>query len=81
VILAGLSLGGGICLNMALKHPELIKVLVPVDAWGLFAELPWHRLTHWFIHSQLNDNFYSWTNKLPFVTTEKMPNLRFLSSF
>ncbi|MDD2234892.1 MAG: hypothetical protein PHZ11_06140 [Desulfitobacteriaceae bacterium] len=23
-------------MNMALTYPELIKVLVPVDAWGLF---------------------------------------------
>ena len=41
VILAGMSLGGGICLNMALTCPEPIKILVPVDAWGLFGKLPW----------------------------------------
>ena len=56
VILAGLSLGGGISLNMALTYPELIKILVPVDAWGLFEKLPWHRLMHWFTRSKLNDN-------------------------
>ncbi len=67
VILTGLSLGGGICLNMALTYPELIKVLVPVDAWGLFDKLPWHRLTHWFIRSKFNDNLYAWTNKYPSI--------------
>lgn len=67
VILVGLSLGGGICLNMALTYPELIKVLVPVDAWGLFDKLSWHRLTHWFIRSKLNDNLYAWTNKYPSI--------------
>lgn len=67
VILTGLSLGGGICLNMALTYPELIKILVPVDAWGLFDKLSWHRLTHWFIRSKLNDNLYSWTNKYPSI--------------
>ncbi|MDD2235133.1 MAG: alpha/beta hydrolase [Desulfitobacteriaceae bacterium] len=67
VILAGLSLGGGIGLNMALTYPELIKVLVPVDAWGLFDKLPWHRLTYWYIRSKLNDNIYAWTNKFPSI--------------
>jgi pimeloyl-ACP methyl ester carboxylesterase len=67
VILVGLSLGGGIGLNMALTYPELIKFLVPVDAWGLFEKLPWHRLTYWFIWSRLNDNIYGWTKKYPSV--------------
>lgn len=67
VILTGLSLGGGICLNMALTYPGLIKVLVPVDAWGLFDKLPWHRLTHWFIRSKLNDNLYAWTSRYPSI--------------
>lgn len=63
VILVGLSLGGGICLSMALNHPELIKVLVPVDAWGLFEKLPWHRTMYWYAHSSLNENLYTWTGK------------------
>ncbi|MDX9871080.1 MAG: alpha/beta hydrolase [Clostridia bacterium] len=67
VILTGLSLGGGICLNMALMYPELIKILVPVDAWGLFGKLSWHRLMHWFIRSKLNDNLYAWTNRYPSI--------------
>lgn len=67
VILTGLSLGGGIALNMALTYPELIKILVPVDAWGLFAKLPWHRLLHWFTRSKLNDNLYAWTNRYPSI--------------
>ncbi len=65
VILAGLSLGGGICLNMALTYPELIRILIPVDAWGLFGRLPWHRLTYWFTRSKLNDHLYAWTSKVP----------------
>jgi len=63
VVLAGLSLGGGIALNMALKYPELIKLLVPVDAWGIFQKLPYHRLTYWFSRSRINDNLYQWTGK------------------
>ncbi|NLM20662.1 MAG: alpha/beta hydrolase [Peptococcaceae bacterium] len=65
VILAGLSLGGGICLNMALTYPELLKIIVPIDAWGLFAKLPWHRLTYWYTRSKLNENIYAWTGKYP----------------
>lgn len=63
VILAGLSLGGGISFNLALGHPELIKVLVPVGAWGVFDKLPWHRLTYWYTRSKLNENLYAWTGK------------------
>lgn len=63
VVLTGLSLGGGISLHMALTCPELIKILVPVDAWGLFNKLPWHRLTYWYIRSKLNDYLYAWTGK------------------
>lgn len=67
VILVGLSLGGGICLNMALTYPELIKILVPVDAWGLFDKLSWHWLTHWFIRSKFNDDLYEWTKNYPSI--------------
>ncbi len=65
VVLVGLSLGGGICFNMALKHPALIKALVPVCAWGLFDRLPWHRLTYWYTRTKLNENMYAWTARYP----------------
>ncbi|CDX04007.1 Hydrolase, alpha/beta domain protein [Desulfitobacterium hafniense] len=67
VVLVGLSLGGGISLNMALNYPELIRLLIPVDAWGLFPKLPYHRLTHWYTRSKLNDNLYQWTGKYPAI--------------
>src|SRR5690606_12682436 len=63
VILCGLSLGGGITLNTALTYPELAKILIPVDAWGLASKLPWHRFTHWYTRSKLNENIYAWTAK------------------
>lgn len=63
VILNGLSLGGGIGLNLALTYPELVKILILVDAWGLFAKLPWHRLTYWYTRSRLNVKMYSWAGK------------------
>ncbi|MCW5876580.1 MAG: alpha/beta hydrolase [Anaerolineales bacterium] len=61
VTLCGLSLGGGITLNTALSYPELAKILIPVDAWGLASKLPWHRLTYWYTRSKINDNIYKWT--------------------
>lgn len=67
VVLVGLSLGGGICLNMALSYPELIKTLIPVDAWGFFNKLPWHRLTYWFIESKFNENLYLWAARHPSI--------------
>lgn len=60
-ILCGLSLGGGIALQTALTYPELAKILIPVDAWGLASKLPWHRLTYWYTRSTLNENIYAWT--------------------
>lgn len=66
VILVGLSMGGGICMNMALTYPELIKALVPVDAWGMFAKVPWQKFTYWFSRSKLNKNLYAWMGKHPY---------------
>lgn len=63
VILAGLSLGGGISLNMALEYPELVKLLIPVDSWGIFQRLPYHRLTYWYTRSKVNEKLYKWTGK------------------
>lgn len=63
VILAGLSLGGGISLNMALEYPELVKLLIPVDSWGIFPRLPYHRLTYWYTRSKVNEKLYKWTGK------------------
>lgn len=65
VVLVGLSMGGGISLNMALKYPELIELLVPVDAWGVFTKLPYHLLTYWYTRSKINENSYKWTGKYP----------------
>jgi pimeloyl-ACP methyl ester carboxylesterase len=63
VVLCGLSLGGGITLKAALDYPHMLKAIIPVDAWGLFDKLPWHRLTHWFVNSSFNRNLYGWTGQ------------------
>lgn len=60
VVLGGLSLGGGITLKAAIDEPELLRAIIPVDAWGLSNRLPWHRLTYWYTRSALNEWIYSW---------------------
>jgi len=38
--LVGVSLGGGVAIQLALDRPELVETLVPIDAFGLGADLP-----------------------------------------
>jgi len=40
VTLVGLSLGGGVAMQVALDRPELVDRLVPIDPYGLGQELP-----------------------------------------
>ena len=65
--MVGISLGGGISINLSLNYPELIKILVPLDAWGLFKKLPRHRLLYWFVHSRINDNLNALVCKFPSI--------------
>jgi pimeloyl-ACP methyl ester carboxylesterase len=44
--LVGVSMGGGAALWMAVHHPERVRRLVPVSAYGLAARAQWH-LTSW----------------------------------
>lgn len=74
VILAGLSLGGGISLNMALEYPELVKLLIPVDSWGIFPRLPYHRLTYWYTRSKVNEKLYKWTGKYDWIVRWSLAN-------
>jgi pimeloyl-ACP methyl ester carboxylesterase len=38
-------------------------VLIPVDSWGIFQRLPYHRLTYWYTRSKVNEKLYKWTGK------------------
>ncbi|MBX0295782.1 alpha/beta fold hydrolase [Haloarcula nitratireducens] len=40
VTLVGLSLGGGVAIQLALDRPDLVETLVPIDPFGLGRELP-----------------------------------------
>jgi len=40
VTLAGVSLGGSVGIELALDRPDLVETLIPIDPYGLGAELP-----------------------------------------
>jgi pimeloyl-ACP methyl ester carboxylesterase len=63
VVLGGLSLGGGITLKAAIDEPDLLRAIIPVDAWGLSNRLPWHRFTHWYVNSKWNAKLFPWSAK------------------
>ena len=44
--LAGLSMGGGAAMWLALEHPDRIRRLVPVASYGMMARAPFHGLAH-----------------------------------
>lgn len=44
--IAGVSMGGGMALWMAIHRPSRVRLLMPVGAYGLMARLPLHPLTH-----------------------------------
>ncbi|WP_277542658.1 alpha/beta fold hydrolase [Haloarcula laminariae] len=53
VTLVGLSLGGGVAMQVALDRPDLVERLVPIDPFGLGRELPNGQLSYAFARVQL----------------------------
>lgn len=63
-ILAGLSMGGAISIGYALKYPESVQALVPVDSWGISKKMPFHSLCNWYIHkTNFTITQYNWMAK------------------
>ncbi|WP_324665144.1 alpha/beta fold hydrolase [Haloarcula sediminis] len=46
VTLVGLSVGGGVAMQVALDRPDLVECLVPIDPFGLGRDLPNGRLSY-----------------------------------
>lgn len=63
-ILAGLSMGGAIAIGYALKYPMQIKVLFPINSWGISSTLSFHHFSYWYIHKTNMTIFqYKWLAK------------------
>ncbi len=63
-VLAGLSMGGAVAIAFALRYPENIKALIPVDSWGLSERMPFHRFSYWYVnHTHLTLAQYRWCAK------------------
>ena len=63
-VLAGLSMGGAVAIAFALRYPENIKALIPVDFWGLSERMPFHRFSYWYVnHTDLTLAQYRWCAK------------------
>lgn len=67
-VLAGLSMGGAVAIGYALRYPEKIKALIPVDTWGLSEKMPFHHLSYWYVnHTNLTLLQYRWCAKYRWV--------------
>ena len=63
-MLAGLSMGGAVAIGYALNYPMQVKVLIPVDTWGISPTLPFHKFSYWYIHkTNLTVFQYKWIAK------------------
>ncbi|WP_218079223.1 alpha/beta fold hydrolase [Anthocerotibacter panamensis] len=59
--LVGISLGGGIGLGFALRHPERVEKLVLAGSYGLGGELPLAPLAYLLVHCPLVDELvWAW---------------------
>ncbi|MDO5133688.1 MAG: alpha/beta hydrolase [Eubacteriales bacterium] len=67
-VLAGLSMGGAIAIGYALRCPENIKALIPVDSWGLSEKMPFHRFSYWYVNrTDLTLAQYRWCAKYRWI--------------
>lgn len=67
-VLAGLSMGGAIAIGYALRYPENVKALIPVDSWGLSERMPFHRFSYWYVnHTDLTLTQYRWCAKYRWI--------------
>lgn len=55
-VVAGVSMGGGVAVGLALTYPERVSAIVPIDAFGLGSELPNGLLTWLLAKVQVTNN-------------------------
>lgn len=66
--LAGLSMGGAIAIGYALRYPEKIRALIPVDTWGVSEKMPFHRFSYWYVtRTDLTLAQYRWCAKYRWI--------------
>jgi pimeloyl-ACP methyl ester carboxylesterase len=62
--LAGISMGGGLALGFALRHPERMERLALLDSYGLAERAPYHLLSYLFIRmGWLNRMSWAWVRR------------------
>jgi len=63
--LSGISLGGAFAIGYALRRPDQVGALIPVDAWGLVSKMPCHWFYDWYVHTGLLKRSYRWIANSP----------------
>jgi pimeloyl-ACP methyl ester carboxylesterase len=62
--LAGISMGGGLALGFALRHPERVERLALLDSYGLAERAPYHLLSYLFVRmGWLNRLSWAWVRR------------------
>lgn len=62
-ILSGISMGGAIAIGYTLKNPNKVKVLIPVDSWGLTSKMSFHRLYYWYVNTSITRKSFQYFAK------------------
>ena len=61
-------MGGAIAIGYALRYPEDVKALIPVDTWGVSEKMPFHRFSYWYVmHTDLTLSQYRWCAKYRWI--------------
>jgi pimeloyl-ACP methyl ester carboxylesterase len=66
--LAGNSMGGGLALGFALRHPERVERLALLDSYGLAEHAPYHFLSYLFVR-------VGWLNRLTWALVRRSRSL------
>jgi pimeloyl-ACP methyl ester carboxylesterase len=57
-------MGGAIAIGYALKYPEQVQMLIPVDTWGISPTIPFGYFSYWYINkTNLTISQYKWIAK------------------